>query len=132
MPNLDYWHCFHDGTIIAASGSLPGDIELTIDCDCIREELHQNPGMFLLRITNCTLFEIAPYETDLALDGFEALESGEFEILDASIEMGVVEVSNATGIMRLCYESEMLTLDDGTAISLRDLINAANRSVGDF
>jgi hypothetical protein len=132
MPNLDYWHCFHDGTIIAASGSLPGDIELTIDCDCIREELHQSPGMFLLRITNCTLFEIASYETDFALDGFKALESGEFEILDASMEMGVVEVSNATGIMRLCYESEMLLLDDGTVITLRDLIDAANRSVGDL
>jgi hypothetical protein len=88
--------------------------------------------MFLLRITNCTLFEIASYETDLALDGFEALESGEFEILDASMEMGVVEVSNATGIMRLCYESEMLILDDGTVITLRDLIDAANRSVGDL
>ena len=132
MPNLDYWHCFHDGMIIAAAGSVPGDVEFTIDCDCIREELHQSPGTFLLRVTNCTLFEIAPYETDLALDGFEALASGEFEILDAVIERGVVEVSNATGTMRLCYESEVLMLDDGMVISLRDLIDAANRSVGDL
>lgn len=77
-------------------------MEFTIDCDCIREELHQSPGMFLLRVTNCTLFEIAPYEIDHALDGFEALDSGGFEILDAVIERGVVEVSNATGLMRLC------------------------------
>lgn len=132
MPNLDYWHCFHDGTITAAAGSVPGDVEFTIDCDCIREELHQSPGMFLLRVTNCTLFEIAPYEIDHALDGFEALDSGEFEVLDAVIERGVVEVFNATGLMRLCYESEVLMLDDGTVISLRDLIDAANRSVGDF
>lgn len=132
MPNLDYWHCFHDGTITAAAGSVPGDVDITIDCDCIREELHQSPGMFLLRVTNCTLFEIAPYATDHALDGFEALASGEFEILDAVIERGVVEVSNATGMMRLCYESEVLMLDDGTVISLRDLIDAANRSVGDL
>ena len=63
---------------------------------------------------------------------FEALDSGEFEILDAVIERGVVEVSNATGLMRLCYESEVLMLDDGMVISLPDLIDAANRSIGDF
>jgi hypothetical protein len=125
MPNLDYWHCFHDGTITAVAGSVPGDVEFTIDCDCIREELHQSPGTFLLRVTNCTLFEIAPYEIDHALDGFEALGSGQFEILDAVIERGIVEVSNATGLTRLM-------LDDGMVISLRDLIDAANRSVGDF
>jgi len=34
--------------------------------------------------------------------------------------------------MRLCHESEVLMLDDGTVISLRDLIDAANRSVGDL
>jgi hypothetical protein len=73
-------------TITAAAGSVPGDVEFTIDCDYIREELHQSPGTFLLRVTNCTLFEIAPYTTDLALDGFGALDSGEFEILGAEIE----------------------------------------------
>jgi hypothetical protein len=132
MPNLNYWHCFHDGTITAAAGSVPGDVEFTVDCNCIREELHQSPGTFLLRVTNCTLFEIAPYAIDRALDGFKALDSGEFEILDAVAERGVVEVSNATGLMRLCYESEVLMLDDGTVISLHELIDAANRSVGDF
>jgi hypothetical protein len=131
MPNLDYWHCFHDGTITAAAGSVPGDVDFTIDCDGIREELHQSPGMFLLRVTNCTLFEIAPYETGLASDGFEA-HAGKFEILSVKIKSGIVEVSNAVGSMRLCYESESLMLDDGTVISLRDLIDAANRSVGDF
>lgn len=133
MPNLDYWHCFHDGTIAAAAGSVPGEVNFTIDCDWVREELHQSPGTFLLRVTNCTLFEITPYETELALalDGFEALDAGEFEILSADIKRGVVEVSNAVGVMRLCYESEVLMLDDGTIISLSDLIDAANRSVGD-
>jgi hypothetical protein len=131
MPNLDYWHCFHDGTITAVAGSVPGDVDFTIDCDCVREELHQSPGTFLLRVTNCTLFEITLYETELALDGFEALDAGEFEILSADIKTGVVEVSNAVGVMRLCYESEVLMLDDGTIISVSDLIDAANRSVGD-
>lgn len=132
MPNLDYWHCLHDGTISAATGSVPGDVEFTIDCDCIREELHQSPGLLRLRITKCTLFEIAPYETDRAFNGFEALNSGEFDILDAETEKDVVKVSNATSMMKLCYESEVLMLDDGTIISLNDLIDAANRSVGDL
>ena len=132
MPNLDYWHCFHDGTITAAVGSVPGDVEFTIDCDYIREELHQSPGMFLLRVTNCTLLEIAPYDAELALDGIQALNSGEFDILDADMDKDVVQVSNATGMMRLRYDFEVLMLDDGTVISLRDLIDAANRSVGDL
>jgi hypothetical protein len=34
-----------------------------------------------------------------------------FEIRDAVIERRVVEVSNATGMMRLCHKSEVLMLD---------------------
>jgi hypothetical protein len=48
------------------------------------------------------------------------------------MDKDVVQVSNATGMMRLRYDFEVLMLDDGTVISLRDLIDAANRSVGDL
>jgi hypothetical protein len=53
-----------------------------------------------------------------------------FGIRDAVIERRVVEVSNATGMMRLCHESEVLMLDDGTVISLCDLIEPGDPAAG--
>jgi len=129
MPNLDYWHCFHDGTIVTAAGAVPGVLEFTIDCDWLREELHPSPRRFLLRITNCTIFEIEHYDHDHAVNGFEALTDGEFDILGAEFRDGVVHVSNANSVLRLAYESELLMLDGGAVIPLHDLVEAANRAV---
>ena len=131
MPNLDYWDCLHDGTITAAAGSVPGNVELTIDCEYILEELHPSPGFLRLQITNCTRFEIDVGGIGTPRDGFEVLATAELEIVDAEMIEGGVKIYSDTGILWLRYETELLMLDDGTIVSLSTLVDAADRAVGD-
>ena len=122
------WNLFHDATLAAAEGSVPGDVLLTIECDYLRKMFPEAGAGFTVRLRNCSLFEFEPYDQPPCAD-LAAIGQLEPEILSA--ESGnPLEICCTGGTLRLRYVSAETALDSGKAISLVELDSAAERYWG--
>ena len=122
-PSL--WNLFHDGTVAAAEGSVPGDVALVIECQYLRR-MFATPGeSFLVRLRGCTVFEYVPYDE---LPVTEVAAVGELEPELLSAEPGdPLEICCVGGILRVAYREWSLTLDSGEPVSLEQLDEVSNR-----
>lgn len=124
-----YWDVFHDGVILSISGSVPGDLAFTIDCESLYEEVSDGEGTFQLTVTGCDFFQFKLFADDVTQDEIEVLGSAGLAILGAEFEHGIASVFMDGGLMMLRYREQSVTMDIGRAVSLRDLCDAADRAV---
>ena len=55
------WNVLHDGVMVAAEGSLPGDLRLSIDIAYLCGHLPTAAGHVVVTLAECERFEYQPY-----------------------------------------------------------------------
>lgn len=58
------WNLFHDGTIEAIRGDVPGDLELDVSIDYLRRMVQPAGELFRVRIRQCTFLELQSWADD--------------------------------------------------------------------
>lgn len=119
------WNTLHDGVIIAADGSVPGDVRLSIEIGYLCKMLPTASDRLTVRLLGCSSIHVKPFEdqpsTDIAsLVGQEVLSVNE-------AADGMVVVNCVEGLIELGYAGVSLQLAEGTSITQAELEAAANR-----
>jgi hypothetical protein len=129
----DIWNVLHDAIIIAIRGALPGDLQMELDCDYLRDRF-QNPGdRFVLILRDCSRFAYVPWsdESD-TIEDHHALIARRLWILSADsmdgwckVHCSEAIVNGNGGWLEVVAAAVDLELDDGTPVSLDQLKTVA-------
>ena len=114
---------------MSVSGTIPGDLAFTIDCEYLYEEVSDGDGAFQLTVTGCDLFQFKFFKDDVTQDEVEGLSSAGMTILGAEFENGISSVFMDGGLMMLRYRGQSVTMGVGRPVSLQELCDAADRAV---
>jgi hypothetical protein len=117
------WAAFHDATIEAIDGAVPGDVRLTIECQYLRQRFGGQGTRFVLTLKGCTLFAFTPYVGEPCVT-LADIQEHQPEILYVEQRADLVLLCT-TGEITLSYDSARLALDNGQAITSEDLLQAA-------
>jgi hypothetical protein len=132
MIDSKLWGVFHDGEIVSVSGSVPGDLDVYIKLEYIREQFLEAGNAFRIHITACDMLCFKSFSTNEVLHGVVAVAAQDLEILRSKLDADVLEVVTTSGLLRIRYGSEALFLDSGRALPFSDVAAAANRAVSEL
>lgn len=124
--NPDIWNVFHDGTITALSGEVPGNVHIFIEIRYLRAMLPGNGTGFNMQLGGCTLCEFEEYNKAPSND-FSRIAALESEILSARAVDHILEVTCTLGTLRVAYGEAELALESGEPISNEALSEACDR-----
>jgi hypothetical protein len=130
--NLATWNVLHDGRVIAAEGSVPGDLRLSIEIAYLCHHLPTKAEHLIVTLVGCDRFEYQPYEqaplaepSAIAALGLELLTAG------AGLDSGCINIECADGgyggRLLLRYASAHLHTAEGDPLSQSELESASER-----
>jgi hypothetical protein len=134
------WYYFHDGLVVSIAGRVPGDVVFTIAILYIRERFLSEGEAIIVTLKNCTVLDFLSVDDGLLMEGspFFSIEEEEkaFEILGRELKGEYEELfcelpyspssEYDYRLLRLKYDNFLLHLDDGTLITLDELVQAWN------
>ena len=124
------WNVLHDGEVIAAEGSVPGDLRLSVGIAYLCGHLPTGAGHVVVTLAGCDRFEYRPYEQPPVSDPSAVAAVG-LQLLSAEVADGAVCVECADGgyggqlVMR--YASARASTAEGRPLSQSELESAAER-----
>ena len=119
------------------SGSVPGDITITVDIPYLANKLPGGSDRIFLSLKKCSLFE---YERSWSAEKSEIYSTfdnlpnlnPQVEVLSAEENGGVLEIYEVCGIIRTKYEHVALALENGQELSFSELDNASKEYWDNF
>ena len=131
QTGVEIWNTLHDGTIVAISGKLPGDVLLKIEIQYLCDTLCPGSSFIWIYLHDCQKLEYLEFEGTQVIKDFELLNKMELEILSATQENDI-QVCCVSGILKLQYASASCKLDNGTQLSFKAIAEAANKYWSDW
>ena len=130
----DIWNVLHDATIVEASGTIPQDVVLRLECDYLRERFEPSGGAFLLTLIACSKFEFAPWdEAQDVITGIRQIGTLRLWILSADPMADHCKVHCARhvrgatgGALRVAARIAELRLDSGRVIPIEEIKQVAS------
>ncbi len=122
--NPEFWNVLHDGFITHVGGSVPGDVQLAVEIDCLRRRFADPGDRIVLTLHGCTTLSYQPFEEEPLTD-FAAIAEAQPEILHAKEWTDASFVECVGGDLRVTAIGFSLALDNGRPISLDELCAAA-------
>jgi hypothetical protein len=127
----DLWNVLHDGTIVAVTGQVPGEVKLEIEADYLRDRFNDEGGLFALMLRDCSRLVFKPWEEgQTTISRLDELGALALWILSAEEVEGQCAVSctrnvanGAGGVLEVVATDAVLSLDTGRVVS-RDEIEA--------
>jgi hypothetical protein len=124
----------HDATVVEASGTIPQDLMLRLECDYLRERFEPSGGGFLVTLIACSKFEFAPW--DESQDVITAIKQiGTLRLWIRSAEPMVDHCKvhcarhvpgAAGGDLRVAARIAELRLDSGRVIPIEEIKQVAS------
>ena len=126
------WNVLHDGRVIAAEGSVPGDLRLSVEIAYLCHHLPTKAEHLVVTLVGCERFEYQPYEqapqaepSAIAALGLELLTAG------AGLDDGCINIECADGgyggQLFLRYVAAHLHTTEGQPLSQSDMESASER-----
>jgi hypothetical protein len=128
--NPDIWGVFHDGSIEAITGSVPGVVELRIDIEYLRDMFDGGGTHFRVRLGGCSRFEYREYDAQATSD-FGVIASKEPEVLSV-YRLDPLVLDCREGELELAYDSMEVFLDTGAPLTEKHLRDACERYWDDW
>ena len=123
MKTSAFWNCFHDGTIEALIGKVPGQVEARVSIDYLRRRFAGPGDSFLLTLCGCEQFTYQPYDEEELTD---LSDIAKLEPMVLSVETHEPLVINCVmGRLRLAYEGCRISTDAGEEVSSDQLRQAS-------
>ena len=134
------WNVFHDATVVAISGVVPGDLALTLDCDYLRDRIDHPGNHFYITLSECSRFTYRPWSDDTSfIEDLRVLETRRLWILSAEAAEGFCKVqcnehiaNGNGGVLEVAAASVRVTLDGDKPITLGALESAADEYWAEF
>jgi hypothetical protein len=124
------WNVLHDGEVIAADGSVPGDLRLSVGIAYLCGHLPTEAGHVVVTLVGCERFEYRPYEQPTVSEPSAVAAVG-LELLSAEVADGVVNVECADGgyggQLVMQYASAEASTAEGRPLPQSELESAAER-----
>ena len=126
----DVWNVLHDGELVAASGTVPGDLRLWVGIAYLCDHLPTPSDRVALTLVGCERFEYHPYQQPPIPDPSAVAVLG-LELLTAGVDGDSVTVECADGgyggqlVTR--YALAQFETVEGRSLSLSELKSAADR-----
>lgn len=120
--NASIWNLLHDGSIVQISGSLPGQIQVAVDIEYLRQRFCDPGDWILLTLYDCTAISYQPWDCDQIVTDLATIAAAEPEILSADEPTIVLCVS---GILRVDATDFSIALDSGRTLTLEELSAAS-------
>jgi len=117
----DIWNVLHDGTIVEATGAVPGDVRLNIDIDYLRRRFPEAGQYLILTLHDCTCLAYEPDDPKGSITNLEAMGAAEPKILKAEDWTDANKVYCVSGTLRVFTRAFSLALDSGRSITLQEL-----------
>jgi hypothetical protein len=126
--DTEIWDLFHDGTLINAQENTPGNLLLTIELKCVREEFDEDFKCFLLELHEYSLFEYYPSVWDIKVienikstKDIKSILKNDLWLKDVEKKNNEIIVYCSDGILKTKYKDYSIFLDTGTKVSKHDL-----------
>ena len=128
------WNVLHDATILKASGAIPQDVVLRLECDYLRDRFKEPGGEFVLRLVECSRFEFEPWGdapeviTDIRLIGSLRLWIRGAQAMEDHCKVDCARhVRDAAGgTLRVTTANAELRLDSGRTIPFAEIEEVAS------
>lgn len=124
------WNVLHDGRLIAAAGSVPGDVKLSIEIEYLCRHLPTQSRHLFVRLNGCERLEFQPYEQP-PISKLAVITAFGLELLSAEIAGEFMNIDCADGSyggnLLLRYVSAELSTAEGQPLSQSDVESAAER-----
>lgn len=129
----EIWNVLHDGTLVGVSGSVPGRVVLTVECDYLRKRFATAGEHFVLVLEQCTKFQFRPWdENSPVVTNLDEIGAAGLWILSADprdehcqIHCQFTGQRSGGGSLEISGQSARLQLDNGTAIELPEITSVA-------
>jgi hypothetical protein len=120
------WKVLHDGSIVAASGTVPGKVQLDVSIDYLRERFSDSGKIIRLTLIGCTRFAYRHFEAgeEFATD-LSAIAAMEPEVLNAEMRGDLSIIDCAGGILEVAAVDALIALDSGRSIVLQELLDVS-------
>ena len=122
----EIWNVLHDGSIVAVSGRIPGEIRLSISIDYLRERFADPGKLIFVTLANCTHISFTPFGAANPILDTTEIVSAEPEILSAKFGNGRSVICCVSGILEVEAKDGDLALDSGHSITLQTLIDVSD------
>lgn len=127
--NPDLWNVLHDGSIDSISGSVPGEISLSVGISYLRD-LFEDPGESIaITLHDCTRISFKDADRLEAIEDIAAISALELGILSTEVGHEVFcshrHGGACCGTLSIVAAGFSLSLDTGRPIELEDLFAAA-------
>ena len=129
----DIWNVLHDATLIAAAGSIPGTVALTLECDYLRKRFPVRGEHFVLILEGCSRFQFRPWDEQLpVVSNLAAIAAERLWILSADqrdehcqIHCQLTGKRSGGGSLEIAAQSATLRLDSGATIEMAEIASVA-------
>jgi len=123
--NADIWNLLHDGTIVRAVGTVPGDVRLSISIDYLRRRFPDVGELVLLTLHECTSFAYDPDDPAGRITDLQLIATAKPEILKAEDWTDPNRVYCVSGTLRVVASAFSLALDNGRSINFDELASVS-------
>jgi hypothetical protein len=124
------WNVLHDGRVIAAAGTIPGDVRLSVKIAYLCRYLPTQAEHLVVTLSGCERLEYQPYEQPPVADP-SAIAALGLDLLSAELTGGFVTVECADGgyggQLVLRYAAAGLSTSEGRPLSQSEMESAAER-----
>lgn len=129
--DCDVWGLLHDGTIEAVSGSVPGDVTLSVDLECVCDHLPSASSWLLVNLHDCTHLGFRRHSDQTATSDLGAIAAMQLELLGAEMRGDFIEAHCESGTLIAKYAGADIQLAEGERLTVSELRRAAEKSVSD-
>lgn len=118
----DFWGIFHDGVIAAATGAVPGRVQLTIQIPYLREMFPGQGDCFQVTLEGCSVMAYQPFDQP-ETHALEDLSEAQPIILYMQ-ETSPIVLDCTDGNLTMKYDSADVSLDTGEPVGYAQLAKA--------
>ena len=126
-----FWDIIHDGGVDAITGSVPGEVVLTVGIEDLCRQLATAANTLLASLRGCSLLSYTPYG-EPPISDLQQIAARDVEVLSAVVEPDRVSVCCVGGTLDVAYRSVEVKTMEGVAVTQEELDAAANRSVAEW
>jgi hypothetical protein len=127
------WNVLHDAIVVDITGTVPGALRLTLDCDYLRDRIDHPGNHFYITLSECTRFAYRPWNDDTqVIEDLQALGGRRLWILKAEIAVGFCKVhcsehilNGSGGVLEVSATSVRVALDEERTITQAELESVA-------
>jgi len=133
--NEAVWNVLHDGRVMSAHGTVPGELRLSVEIGYLCRYLPTQEANVIITLDDCDRFEYHPY-LESPVSELSSVVALNLELLSAGQDNGCISVECSDGgyggrlIVR--YRSANVTTVEGQSLTQAELESAAEKYWADW